>query len=158
MNVLTKTTALVALLFSMMAGAGSAQAAPSRDEQRIRDAFGRGVGGPESFYALLAEDVHWTVARAQNPSVYTSRQDFLDRGARPVLDRLTGPIEASVHDLIIDGDQVVALWRGTATALDGKPYVNEYAWSMTMRGGEIARVVAYLDLVALDDLIRRVPV
>ena len=85
-------------------------------------------------------------------------QEFLDRGARPVLDRLTGPIQASVHDLVTDGDRVVALWRGTATALDGKPYVNEYAWSMAMRGGEIARVVASLDLVALDDLIRRVPV
>ena len=158
MNVLTKTTVLVALLFAMIASAGPVHAAPRDDEQRIRDAFGRGVGGPESFYALLAEDVHWTVARAENPSVYTSRQDFLGRGARPVLDRLTGPIQASVHDLVIDGDRVVALWRGTATALDGKPYVNEYAWSMAMRGGEIARVVAYLDLVALDDLIRRVPV
>ncbi|MEH3136492.1 MAG: nuclear transport factor 2 family protein [Mycolicibacterium neoaurum] len=157
MRFLAKTTVLVALLFSMLASTGSAHAERADAEQRIRDAFARGVGGPESFYALLAEDVHWTVARAQNPSVYTSRQVFLDRGARPVLDRLTGPIQASVHDLVTDGDRVVALWRGTATALDGKPYVNEYAWSMTMRGGEIARVVAYLDLVALDDLIRRVP-
>ena len=50
----------------------------------------------------------------------------------------------------------MARWRGTATALDGRPYVNEYAWVMTMRDDQVVRVTAYLDLVALGDLLRRV--
>ncbi|MCV7431668.1 nuclear transport factor 2 family protein [Mycolicibacterium bacteremicum] len=155
MPLLTKTLALLVLMF---AGTILPTAAASDNAQIIRDGFARGVGGPDSFYALLAQDVHWTVARAEGASTYTSRQEFLDRGAKPVLDRLTGPIQAQVHELIVDGDQVVARWRGTATARDGRPYTNEYAWAMTMRGGEITQVVAYLDLVALDDLIQRVPV
>ncbi|MGW0161598.1 nuclear transport factor 2 family protein [Mycobacterium sp. NPDC003323] len=156
MHLITKTLVLVGMVVTLFASTGPVTAAASDNAQIIRDGFARGVGGPDSFYGLLAEHVHWTVARAQGPSTYTSRQEFLDRGAKPILDRLTGPIQAQVNDLIVDGDQVVALWRGTATALDGLPYVNEYAWSMTMRGGEITRVVAYLDLVALDELIRRV--
>ncbi|MEV3901419.1 nuclear transport factor 2 family protein [Mycobacterium sp. NPDC050551] len=63
----------------------------------------------------------------------------------------------TLHELVADDDQVVARWRGTATARDGVPYVNEYAWVMTMANERVTRVVAYLDLVALDDLITRVP-
>ncbi|MCK0174435.1 MULTISPECIES: nuclear transport factor 2 family protein [Mycobacteriaceae] len=128
-----------------------------RNTQIVRDAFERGVGGPDTFYAILADDVTWTVARAGRQTTYTTRQQFLDDGARPVVDRLTGPIQADVHEVVADDDQVVARWRGTATALDGRPYVNEYAWFLTMAGERVTRVVAYLDLVALDDLLTRVP-
>ncbi|MCZ0726516.1 Atu4866 domain-containing protein [Mycolicibacterium iranicum] len=128
-----------------------------RNAELVRDAFELGVGGENSFYSILADDVHWTVARAAEPSTYTSRAEFLRDGAGPIVSRLEGEIQADVHALHTDGDTVVALWRGTATARDGRPYVNEYAWVMTMREERIARVTAYLDLVALDDLLTRVP-
>jgi ketosteroid isomerase-like protein len=148
---------------AVTAGCATTYAAPPpadaehRNTHLVREAFARGVGDAETFYAILADDVTWTVARAATPTTYTSRQQFLDDGVAPIVDRLTGQIQAEVHDLIADDDQVVARWRGTATARDGVPYVNEYAWVMTMANERVTRVVAYLDLVALDDLVTRVP-
>ncbi|MGB3483673.1 MAG: nuclear transport factor 2 family protein [Mycobacterium sp.] len=159
------TRALAAALGTVAAfGAGAtAHAAPTTDvEQRnvqlIQEAFARGVGADDTFYAILADDVQWTVARADTPSTYTGRQDFLDNGAAPIVDRLNGEIRAQVQELVADDNQVAARWHGTATARDGQPYVNEYAWFMTMENERVTRVVAYLDLVALNDLIERVPV
>ncbi len=127
-----------------------------RNAELVRDAFARGVSGEDSFYAILADDVEWTVARATGPGTYTSRAEFLRDGAGPIVSRLNGPIQAEVRELVTDGDVVVARWRGTATALDGRPYVNEYAWVMTMRDDRVVRVTAYLDLVALQELLDRV--
>ncbi|AQA01632.1 hypothetical protein BVC93_03395 [Mycobacterium sp. MS1601] len=141
-----------------MATAPAASAEAPENTQILREAFARGVGAPDTFYGVLADDVHWTVARAERPSTYTSRQEFLDNGAGPVVQRLTGQIQAEVHELIAADDQVVARWRGTATARDGRPYVNEYNWVMTMADGQVTHVVAYLDLVVLDELLTRVPV
>ncbi|WP_197374307.1 hypothetical protein [Mycolicibacterium baixiangningiae] len=74
----------------------------------MREAFARGVGHPDTFNAILADD-----------------------------------------------DRILARWRGSATALDGLPYVNEYAWVMTMESERVT-VVAYLDLASLDELLTRV--
>lgn len=127
-----------------------------RNAEVVRDAFALGVGGEDSFYSILAEDVQWTVARAVEPTTYTSRSQFLRDGAGPVLARLDGPIQADVRELITEGDVVVAAWDGTATARDGRPYVNSYVWVMTMRDERVVRVTAYLDLVALNELLNRV--
>lgn len=50
-----------------------------------------------------------------------------------------------VRGIYADGDMVIALWDGTATAKDGKPYNNTYSWYMTMKNGRIVRVVAFFD-------------
>ena len=134
----------------------SARGQQQRNADLVRDAFARGVSDQDSFYSILAEDVEWTVARADAPATYTSRAEFLRDGAGPIVSRLTGPIRAQVHELITEGDVVVARWRGTATALDGRPYVNEYAWVMTIRDEQVVRVTAYLDLLALHELLDRV--
>ncbi|MGB3356269.1 MAG: hypothetical protein WBB00_26350 [Mycobacterium sp.] len=127
-----------------------------RNAQVVRDAFALGVSDENSFFSILSEDVQWTVARAVDPTTYTSRSEFLRDGAGPVQTRVTGPIQADVRELITTDDVVVALWQGTATARDGLPYINSYAWVMTMRDERVVRVTAYLDLVALDELLQRV--
>lgn len=127
-----------------------------RNAELVRDAFALGVGDEASFYSILDEDVEWTVARANEPATYTSRAEFMRDGAGPIVSRLSGPIQAEVRELIAEGDVVVARWRGTATALDGRPYVNDYAWVMTLRDERVVRVTAYLDLVALAELLTRV--
>ncbi len=103
----------------------------SAQEQRnadvVHDAFARGVGDEHGFYAILADDVQWTVARAADPTTYTSRSQFLREAVAPIVSRLEGQIRAEVRELITEGDVVVARWRGTATARDGVPYVNDYA-------------------------------
>lgn len=125
-----------------------------RNEQLIRDAFAQGVSS-DRFYTILADDVQWTIARAE-PSTYTSKAQFLTEGAAPITNRLTGPIQAEVREILATDDRVAAWWDGTATALDGEPYVNTYLWLMTLRDDRVVRVVAFLDLVAIADLVDRV--
>lgn len=149
------------MLIGCSAPADTGDAARSGQQERnaqvVRDAFARGVGGEESFFSILAEDVQWTVAQAVEPTTYTSRSEFLRDGAGPIQSRLGEPIQANVRELIAEGDDVVAIWDGTATARDGSPYVNTYAWVMTMRDERVVKGIAFLDLVALGDFLRRVP-
>ena len=148
---------LVMVGFSATSAAEEPPTPQQRNAEVVRDAFALGVGGDErTFYSILAEDVQWTVARAVEPRTYTSRSQFLRDGAGPVQSRLNGPIQADVRQLIAEDDDVVAIWDGTATARDGRPYVNSYAWVMTMRDERVVRVTAFLDLVALNELLERV--
>lgn len=157
---------LVAIVLAAVTMVGSAAAGNAensvdatqqhRNAEVVRNAFARGVGDEASFYSILAEDVQWTVARAVGPTTYTSRTEFLQEGAGPILTRLTGPIHANVRELITENDVVVAIWEGTATARDGLPYVNNYAWVMTMRDERVVRMTAYLDFMALNELLDRV--
>lgn len=155
------TVSVLAALVLLCSNATSAAEGPTPREQgnaeAVRHAFALGVGGDEhTFYSILAEDVQWTVARGVEPRTYTSRSQFLREGAGPIQTRLTGPIQANVRQLIAEGDVVVAIWDGTATARDGRPYANSYAWVMTMRDERVVRVTAFLDLVILDELLQRV--
>jgi ketosteroid isomerase-like protein len=127
-----------------------------RNAEVVREAFARGVGAPDSFYSILADDVQWTVARAAEPTTYTSRSQFLQEGAGPIRSRLDGDIHANVRQLVVENDVVVAIWDGTATSRDSRPYVNRYVWVMTMRDEQVMRVTAFLDLVALNELLDRV--
>ncbi|WP_231644500.1 nuclear transport factor 2 family protein [Mycolicibacterium baixiangningiae] len=128
-----------------------------RNAEVVRNAFALGVGhDAHTFYSILAEDVQWTVARADAPRTYTSRSQFLQEGAGPIQSRLTGPIQANVRQLIAENDVVVAIWDGAATARDGRPYFNSYAWVLTMRDERVVRATAFLDLVVLNELLERV--
>lgn len=151
---------VLALTVTLGCTANAESLAPTGQQQRneevIRDAFALGVGDDDTFYAVLADDVEWTVARAGGASTYTGRAEFLRDGAAPIVSRLDGQIHAEIRELVAADDVVVASWRGTATARDGLPYVNEYAWVMTMRDERVVRVTAYLDLVALGELLERV--
>ncbi|MDF1898646.1 nuclear transport factor 2 family protein [Mycolicibacterium smegmatis] len=158
-------TWMIAAVATMMAvgcsGNGNAEkpdrtGRQQRNAEVVRDAFARGVGDQNSFYSILTDDVEWTVARAGRETTYSGREEFLRDGAGPILARLDGPIQADVRDLVTEGDKLVAFWRGTATARDGQPYVNDYVWAMTLRDERVARVTAYLDFVVLDELLTRV--
>jgi len=55
---------------------------------------------------------------------YRSRQEFLDRVINPTSVRLSTPIVPTMRGIWADGDMVIVLWDGEATARDGKPYRN----------------------------------
>lgn len=120
----------------------------------VRRAFVRqNTGG--SFYEILDEHVMWTVV---NGRTYLSKQEFLDEGSAPILTRLATNLHMTAQNLWADDDTVIARFEGTATALDGLPYRNEYCWVLTLRRNAVVRAYAYLDMVAVADLIERVPV
>src|SRR5690606_35125741 len=111
------------------------------------------LAGTGSVFDLLHEDLVWTVAGTSPVSgTYTSRADFLSRAVQPINARLATPITPQVRHVVAQDDAVVVVWDGTATAHDGRPYRNSYAWHMVLDGGRIVRVVAFLDTWALQAL------
>ena len=87
---------------------------------------------------------------------YNSRDEFLDTVIKPFNAWLTKPLIPTVRNLHSDGDTVIALFDGEATALDDKPYRNTYAWFMEMRDGKIVKATAFFDSIAFDEFWKRV--
>ena len=90
------------------------------------------------------------------PRAYRGMQDYLDNSIRPLFERLSAPVTPHVRQIWAEEDSVVVRWDSDATALDGEPYRNSYAWFFTMRDGEVIEATAFLDLPAYDALIDRV--
>ena len=159
----TCATALVAAA-ALVSSVGGAQPIARRDDGaganravvgQALDGWAR--GGTRFFDDVLAPDVVWTVM-GSGPSArtYRGRQAFLDSAVAPFSARLASPLVPTVRGLWADGDQVIALFDGRATARDGRPYRNTYAWLFTMRGGRAIAVTAFLDLPAYDRVLREV--
>lgn len=133
-------------------------AANSASNQKIvQDAFERwraGTGGP---FELLADNATWTIAgNSLVARKYDTRDQFLDVVIKPFNARLTKPLVPTIRALYSDGDTVIALFDAEATALDGKPYRNTYAWFMQMRDGKIVNATAFFDSIAFDEFWKRV--
>lgn len=119
----------------------------------VRAAFDAWAAGTGSVFGLLREDVTWTVAgRSPVSGTYPSRGEFLTRAVQPITARLATPIVPRLHHLVAQGDTVVAVFDGAATARDGREYRNSYAWHMVLEDGQIVRVMAFLDTCALQAL------
>lgn len=70
----------------------------------------------------------------------------------PIHARLATPVAPEVKRIVAQDDQVAAIREGRATARDGRPYVNGYAWRLVMDCGRIVRATAFLDTRALHAL------
>ena len=80
----------------------------------------------------------------------------MDNVIRPFNARLSSRLVPTVRAMYADGDTVVVLWDGVATARDGKPYTNTYSWYLQMRDGQIVNATAFYDSIAFNDLWTRV--
>jgi ketosteroid isomerase-like protein len=128
------------------------------NKQLIQDAFDAWAKGEGEFFRLLSDDARWTITGTSVlAGTYTSRSQFLE-AIRPIGARLSEPIRPTVQSIVADGDVVVVLWQGHATALDGRPYDNTYSWHMRVKDGAIVDVTAFFDAPTLDDLLERVSV
>ncbi len=125
----------------------------------VSAAFDRWAAGGSGFFnEVLAPDVVWTI-KGSGPSAgtYHGRDDLMARAVRPLATRLSTPIRPVAKRIWAEGDHVIVNWDGEALARDGKPYTNSYVWILRMEGGRAAEVTAFLDLVAYDDVLRRIP-
>ncbi|MEV6814370.1 nuclear transport factor 2 family protein [Micromonospora sp. NPDC051296] len=160
-------TAGVAGGLTALAGAGAASAAPAeraggrgpgkpgeegRNRAAVLRAFARQNAGGD-IYEILHDDVRWTIV---NGRTYTSKAEFLAEGSAPILDRLASILRMTIKDMWTDGDTVIIRFEGDATATDGVDYHNEYCWIWQMRGGKVVRCHAFLDMIAVRELIERV--
>ncbi|MGH7960812.1 MAG: nuclear transport factor 2 family protein, partial [Candidatus Binatia bacterium] len=112
-------------------------------------------GDGTAFFKVLAEDVRWTVIGASPVSrTYTSRQQFLDGAVKPLSEKLAGPIQPTVLNVIAEGDNVVVQWQGQAPTKAGPTYRNSYCWVMRLENGRVKEGTAYIDTEAVTELWR----
>lgn len=156
-STLATTTVLVAV-----AGPGCATqqrtAAAADDREVVRRAFERWTAGEGGPFELLADDAEWTIAGSSPMSrTYRGKEQFLEEVIRPFNARLSEPLVPAVRRIYSDGDTVVVLFDAAATARDGLPYRNTYAWFLRMRASRIVEAIAFLDTRLFDEFWRRVP-
>lgn len=121
---------------------------------KAMDAWAAGTGGP---YELLADDAVWTISgNSLGSKTYPSKEAFMSEVIRPFNARMKERLIPSVHALYADGATVIAHFDAKGIALDGKPYVNSYAWILTLKRGQIVQAHAFFDAHAFDDLWTRV--
>jgi ketosteroid isomerase-like protein len=123
----------------------------------VSDAFERWSAGQDGFFTqVLDPAVVWTIA-GSGPSAgrFEGRDAFEQRAVRPFIACLSAPVRPVSHQVWADGDHVIVHWHGQATAVDGLPYRNDYAWIMRMQHGRAVDVVAFLDLVPYDAVLKR---
>lgn len=161
LNRLASYSTIVITTIIMQPGHLTAQNKISRVERNkklIQKGFDQWATGSASFFDLLADDVTWTITgNSPISKVYTGRQQFLDEAIAPINERLSQKIVPTLRGLYADGDMVIALWDGKATANDGISYNNTYSWYMKVKGGKIIEVIAFFDSIELADLWKRLP-
>lgn len=149
---------LLLLLPAARAAAQSSSKPAETNKKIVQVAFDRWAGGAGNFFDLLADSVQWTITGTSPLSkTYRGKKPFLDEVITPLNARLSTKIVPAVRRLYADGDWVVALWDGKATARDGKPYHVTYSWHMRLAQGRIVEVIAFLDTLEFADIMSRVP-
>lgn len=122
--------------------------------ERSFDAWQNGTGSP---FDLLADDAAWTiVGRSVAAKTYQSREEFMRDVIRPFNARMTVGLKPDIRGIYADGDEVIVFFDARATARDGTPYQNTYAWFLTMRDGKIVTAFAFFDSIEFNEFWKRV--
>ncbi len=113
----------------------------------VEDAFAKWSRGDGSaFFALLADDVHWTVIGSTPVSrTYTSKRAFQEGAVQPLGTKLASAIQPTVRDILADGEKIALQWEGRATAKNGTIYSQTHCWVMRFENGKVCEGTAYLD-------------
>jgi ketosteroid isomerase-like protein len=128
-----------------------------RNKQTIAAGFESWRNGTGGIFDLLIPEASWTIVGNSPVSrTFTSRQEFLDIVISPFNARLSSRLMPMVRGIFADGDMVIALFDGEATALDGRPYRNTYTWYMQMREARIVNVIAFFDTIEFTDFWTRI--
>lgn len=155
MKTLFKTIGFALAAVALTTKASASEADTNRTTiAKAMDAWAAGTGGP---YDLLADDAVWTISGNSLASkTYPSKEVFMSEVIRPFNARMHTRLIPSVHALYAEGDTVVAHFDAQGTARDGKPYINSYAWILTLKDGRIVRAFAFFDAHEFDDFWTRV--
>ncbi|OKH32671.1 hypothetical protein NIES2119_25490 [[Phormidium ambiguum] IAM M-71] len=128
-----------------------------RNKAIVQQSFDQWRNGTGSAFDLLAPDVTWTITgTGATAGTYRSRQALLDQVVSPTSARLSTPIVPTVRGIWADGDMVIVLWDGEATARDGRAYRNTYTWYFRMKDDQVIEAIAFLDMSKFTELWTRV--
>lgn len=132
------------------------QVIEQRNKEIVQQYFDGWRDGTGSVFDLLAPNATWTIMGMGETAGTYSRQALLDQVVSPTSARLSTPIVPTVRGIWADGDMVIVLWDGEATARDGRPYQNTYTWYFRMQDGKAVEAIAFLDMQVFNDLWTRV--
>jgi uncharacterized protein len=139
------------------AHAQATQTIEQRNKAIVQQSFDQWRNGTGSAFDLLAPDVTWTITgTGATAGIYRSRQALLNQVVTPTSARLSAPIIPTVRGIWADGDMVIVLWDGEATARDGRPYRNTYTWYFRMKDNQVIEAIAFLDMSKFTELWTRV--
>lgn len=128
-----------------------------RNKATVQQSFDQWRNGTGSAFDLLAPDITWTITgTGATAGTYRSRQALLDQVVSPTSARLSTPIVPTVRGIWADGDMVIVLWDGEATARDGRAYRNTYTWYFRMKDDQVIEAIAFLDMSKFTELWTRV--
>ncbi|MCW5890998.1 MAG: nuclear transport factor 2 family protein [bacterium] len=122
----------------------------------VTAAFDRWRERTGSPFELLDADASWTIVGSSPLSKTYTRKDFLEQVIGPFNARVSVPLKPTVRGVWADGDMVIILFDGVATASDGQEYRNTYTWYFRMREGRVVEATAFFDTRTFDDLWTRV--
>lgn len=86
----------------------------------------------------------------------SSRKQFITEVIVPLNKKFSQKIVPRLRGLYADDDMVIALWDGTAIAVDDRLYDNTYSWYLKMKDGKIMEVIAFFDTIEFTELWQRV--
>lgn len=127
-----------------------------RNKQIVQQYFDNWRNKTGSIFDLLTPDATWTVSGTGAGVGTFRKQELLDQVVAPTSARLSIQIVPTVRGIWADGDMVIVLWDGEATAKDGKPYRNTYSWFFRMKDGKAIEAIAVLDSREFTNLWERV--
>lgn len=109
------------------------------------------VGDADAAFALFAPDCTYILQGTTPVSgTYRGLPAILNDFFAPWRTRIDGPLTLALHELIGEGERVVALARGSAKTVTGARYDNEYVFVFRVRGGKIVEVNEFLDTVLVE--------
>lgn len=151
------TMAVLSTSGETMSAETTAATAEARNKATIERSFNAWRDGTGSPFDLLEETASWTiVGRSAASKTYQSREEFMRDVIRPFNARMSTPLKPEVRNIYADGDTVIVFFDARGTARDGKPYVNTYAWFLTMRNDKVIKAVAFFDSVEFNEFWTRV--
>ena len=134
------------------AAATGLMAVARANEAIVDRAFGDWQAGHGSFYELLIDNASVTISGRSPHSGTFSKAQFLEERAKPFQARFLEPIVPTRWKIWAVDDQVIVRWDSQAISCDGRPYLNSYAYFVTMKAGHAEALTMFLDMGAFDEV------
>jgi ketosteroid isomerase-like protein len=121
----------------------------AQNEDVVRRAFDAWSAGTGHVFDILSPDIRWTIAGSGSfTGTFIGKDDFQNRAAAPLVDRLAAPLKPRVHHVWSEDDRVIVRFDASSTTTSGAPYNNQYVWILTLEDGQIVEGEAFLDMDA----------
>ncbi len=113
-------------------------------------------GNAAAFLDAMADDVKYTLqGKTKFSGTMNGKQEVMTKLLGPLGAALEGGIALTPYNFIAEGDLVVMLAHGRATAKNGKPYDNSYCHVFRVVGGKVKEINEYLDTALVNDVFGR---